>query len=79
MMTARAEFRLNLRQENADIRLTEYGRQIGLVSDERYSKFKDKLAKIEEYNNILNTNLSPKLFSSYFDSIGEYSFQFFNF
>ena len=71
MMTARAEFRLNLRQENADIRLTEYGRQIGLVSDERYSKFKDKLAKIEEYNNILNTNLSPKLFSSYFDSIGE--------
>lgn len=71
MMTARAEFRLNLRQENADIRLTEYGRQIGLVSDERYAKFKDKLAKIEEYNNILNTNLSPKLFSSYFDSIGE--------
>lgn len=71
MMTARAEFRLNLRQENADIRLTEYGRQIGLVSDERYAKFKDKLNKIEEYNNILNTSLSPKLFASYFESIGE--------
>ena len=71
MMTARAEFRLNLRQENADIRLTEYGRQIGLVNDERYAKFKDKINKIEEYNTILNTNLSPKIYGKFFESIGE--------
>ena len=71
MMTARAEFRLNLRQENADIRLTEYGRQIGLVNDERYSKFKDKVNKIEKYNTILNTNLSPKIYGKFFESIGE--------
>ncbi len=71
MMTARAEFRLNLRQENADIRLTEYGRQIGLVNDERYAKFKDKISKIEYYNTILNTNLSPKIYGRFFESIGE--------
>jgi tRNA uridine 5-carboxymethylaminomethyl modification enzyme len=48
IMTSRAEFRLILRQDNADLRLTEKGRIIGLVSDERYARFIVKRDAIEE-------------------------------
>lgn len=55
MMTSRSEYRLLLRQDNADLRLTEKGRVIGLVKDDRWAKFLAKKAAIEEGMELLRT------------------------
>lgn len=59
MMTSRSEYRLVLRQDNADVRLTPTGHEIGLISDERYNKFLEKQRLVaEELQRIKDTSIT---------------------
>ncbi|MFA5503617.1 MAG: FAD-dependent oxidoreductase, partial [Bacilli bacterium] len=72
LMSSRAEFRLLLRHDNADFRLTEIGYKIGLISEERYKKFKTKKEKVDRVIEILNTKFigKRKPFVDYLISLG---------
>ena len=61
LLTSRAEYRLLLRHDNADARLSEYGHEIGLLSDERYARFQKKMQDIEDMISYLSgVRFTPK-------------------
>ena len=72
IMTSRSEYRLLLRQDNADLRLTELGRRVGLITDDRYRRFLERRRLIElETERLEKTYLSPALVNPFLEGLGE--------
>ena len=71
IMTSRAEYRLVLRQDNADTRLTPLGRKIGLVSDDRWERFQKSQAAVDaELARLKTTTVSPAEANPYLENLG---------
>ncbi|ANS76423.1 tRNA uridine 5-carboxymethylaminomethyl modification protein [Paenibacillus yonginensis] len=71
LLTSRAEYRLLLRHDNADLRLTPIGHEIGLISEERYNQFLNKKAKVEaEIERLRVTKVKPSEVNPLLEGIG---------